>query len=218
MHDVLVRSLDWLLGMPWLEILKAAAPVATALIAFSALRNWKRQDRAKRHADFLDQLIETVHDYVSLLAKPVEVAEFVKIGIKSHEPAFMGGDQRIAGVIQYIQKRGKEDSHTLVEALNACRPAAVRLRALMAKGQVFRFRDYHTCKNAVNQLTWQLGRLESLALLIGSTTLNWENPEVLQFLEKMIAIEPEEIRKQVDEENVVILAFTSKTYETIYGR
>ncbi len=39
----------------WLEAIKTAAPVSTAVIAFVALRNWQRQfDKAKREAEFLD--------------------------------------------------------------------------------------------------------------------------------------------------------------------
>lgn len=47
----------------WLEVLRSLAPVATAGIAFAALRNWRRQDKAKRQPEFLDELIEATHTY-----------------------------------------------------------------------------------------------------------------------------------------------------------
>ncbi len=49
----------------WLEAIKSMAPVATAGIAFAALRNWQRQDKAKREAEFLDALVEAAHAYIA---------------------------------------------------------------------------------------------------------------------------------------------------------
>jgi hypothetical protein len=81
MCDALVWSFDAITGLPWLEITKAIAPVATTVIAFLALKNWKRQDRAKRQAEFLDELIEATHSYIAEMSKPVTLARFVNIGI-----------------------------------------------------------------------------------------------------------------------------------------
>jgi hypothetical protein len=54
MRDAAVWSLDAITSINWLEVIKALAPVATAVIAFLALKNWRRQDKAKREAEFLD--------------------------------------------------------------------------------------------------------------------------------------------------------------------
>ena len=45
----------------------------------------------------------------------------------------------------------------------------------------------------------------------------WENPEVTQLLEKTMAIDPDDIQKQLGEHNVALLAHAAKTYEGIYG-
>jgi hypothetical protein len=216
MCDALVWSFDALTGLPWLEILKTTAAIAAAGIALSALRNWKRQDRAKRHADFLDQLIDAVHDYMSLMNRPVTLGGFVKIGMKAHEPTWLGGDQRVAGAIEYIKKRGQEDSKRLLEALERCRSATVRIQALVAKGQVFRFEDYVQCQNAAKMLTWQFDRLEALGAAIASSTWNWENPEVLGWLEKVMTIEQEDLQTHLTVHNVAILEFAARTYERTY--
>jgi hypothetical protein len=57
--------LDAIIHFNWLEVVKTLAPVLTAVIAFFALRNWKRQEKAKREAEFLDALIEAVHTYIA---------------------------------------------------------------------------------------------------------------------------------------------------------
>ncbi|MFZ2872524.1 hypothetical protein [Zavarzinia sp.] len=61
MCDTLAWAVDAITNINWLEVIKALAPVATAIIAFIALKNWQRQDKAKREAEFLDALIEATH-------------------------------------------------------------------------------------------------------------------------------------------------------------
>jgi hypothetical protein len=50
MCDVLVWSLAAITAINWLEVIRALATVATAVIAGLALKNWQRQDKAKREA------------------------------------------------------------------------------------------------------------------------------------------------------------------------
>src|SRR5580700_6951228 len=123
----LMRSL----GLPWLELFKALAPVATAIIAFLALKNWKRQEKAKRQADFLDQFTEAVHDFIGAMPTPVTRVEMIKIGMQSHIPMEpKNSEPAVAGAIEYIERRGNEDAKQLFEALEVARPAATRVRAL----------------------------------------------------------------------------------------
>ena len=52
MWNALVWFFNAIIGIDWLEIIKALAPLATAFIAIIALRNWKRQDRPKGKQSF----------------------------------------------------------------------------------------------------------------------------------------------------------------------
>jgi hypothetical protein len=209
-------GLVWIADLPWLATISAAAPVATAAIAYFALRNWKRQDKAKRQAEYLDQLTDAVHTYIAEMSKPVTLAQFVTIGIESHAPTWEGGDHSVKGATAYIDRRGGEDSKRLREALTAAQPSTIRLRSLAAKGQVFKFADYRKCHNAISMLTWHFDRLEALTAFIGSPSWNWENPEVLSHLRNLMAINADEIRKSIAEENVRLIEFVAETYGRIY--
>ena len=79
-------SFDAIIGIGWLEIIKALAPLATAFIAIIALRNWKRQDKAKREAEFLDALIDASHSYIVEMLKPITFLQMAKIGMEIHAP------------------------------------------------------------------------------------------------------------------------------------
>lgn len=207
-------------GIDWLELIKTLAPVVTAFIAFSALRNWQRQDKAKREAEFLHSLIEAPHAYITEMHKPIQLLEYAKIGIASHAPTWESGsetDKAVKGAINYITKAGERDARRLLDVLQAIQPLANKLRSLIAMGQVFNFDGYAKCYNAVQLLTWHFDRIEGFTAVISSPTLNWENPIVQKSLNDVMAIDPEDIRKGLKENNVVVLEFVMRAYRHIYG-
>ncbi|WP_334179968.1 hypothetical protein [Pseudoxanthomonas sp.] len=220
MCEALVWSFDVITSIKWLELVEAFAPVATALIAFFALRNWQRQDKAKREAEFLDSLIEATHAYIGEMPKPITLLEMAKIGMESHAPTWGSGedaDKAIKGAIAYIKKNGEQDAKRLLGVLEALQPSIIKLRSLAAKGQVFKFEGYAKCQNAVAMLTWHFDRIEAFMAVIASPAWNWENPSVLKHLKNVMAIDPGEIRKSVQQNNVAIIEFASSTYKRIYG-
>lgn len=221
MCDALVWSFDAITSIDWLEVIKALAPAATAVIAFLALKNWQRQDKGKREAEFLDALIEAAHTYIADIPRPITLLELSKIGMAAHAPTWEQGeeaDKAVKGAIAYIKLNGKHDGKRLLEALEAVHPSAIKLRSLTAKGQVFKFKDYKECQNSVAMLTWHFDQMEAFMAFIGSPmTTNWEHPELLKLLNKMMAIDPNEIRKSIQDNNVALLKFVSATYKRIYG-
>jgi hypothetical protein len=204
----------------YLEIIRTLAPVITAAIAFAALRNWQRQDKAKREAEFLDSLIDATHTYVAEMPKPMTLFQFAKIGMESHAPTWESGEPReieVKGAITYIQKNGKDEAKRLFEVLEIMQPPVIRLRSLVAKGQVFSFSGYAKCQKAVAMLTWQFDRLEAFAGFIGSPNAIWEHPLVRKLLEDFMAMDPVDINKTIHDSNVAILEFCGETYKKIYG-
>lgn len=207
-------------GFDWFDLIRTLASVTTPVIALLALRNWQRQDKAKREAEFLDALVDAAHVYISEMSRPISLAKFVKIAIDSHAPTWENGakeDKATKGAIAYIQSMGKEDGKRLLESLEVVKPSKTKLTALAAKGQVFKFKGYAAGYNAVTTLTWQYDRIEALAGLISQTSLNWANPEVLKVLAKVIAIDADEVQASVGQSNVALLTFVRETYARLYG-
>ncbi|CAG9186115.1 hypothetical protein [Cupriavidus pampae] len=216
MCDALVWSFDVLTSIQWLELIKAVAPVATAIIAFLALRNWRRQDKAKREAEFLDSLIEATHDYVAEIPTPITLLEIARIGMASHASG-ESSDAAVFGAVTFIRQQGGDHAQRMLAALAATKSSMIKLRSLATKGQVFAFDDYANCMNAVAMLTWQYDRTEAFTALIGSSSLNWEHPEILRRLVDVMAIEPDEMRTCVRDNNIALIKFASDTYKLIYG-
>jgi hypothetical protein len=218
MCDALVWSFDAITSIHWLEVIKALASVATAFIALLALKNWQRQDKAKREMEFLDALIEAAHTYIAEARKPITLLQMAKIGMESHTPPGEAGEQAaVKGAIAYIQKNGEREGKLLLGVLENVQPSTIKLRSLVAKGQVFKFCDYAECQKAVAMLTGHFDRIEAFVAVIGSPTWNWDNPEVLGVLKDAMAIDPDEMSKSIEANNVALLEFVRKTYERIYG-
>lgn len=201
------------------EAIKTVAPVATALIAFLALRNWQRQDKAKREAEFLDQLIDAVHAYIAAMPLPVTMFEVAKMGMATHASSEVDGESEgaVEGAIVYIQKEGEEHGKRLSEALNEVRPAVVKLKTLAVKGQIFGFYDYVKCQNAIAMLAWQFDRIEASTAVIRSPSWNWEHPKIRDHLKKIVATQVDDIHKGLANSNIAVLEFASATYKRIYG-
>lgn len=203
-----------------LQLITTLATVATAVIALLALRNWKHQDRAKREAEFLDALIDAAHAYIVGMAEPITLLEIAKIGMESHVPTWEAGDEAdkaVRGAIAYIQERGKEDAKRLRDVLEAVRPSVIKLRSLAAKGQVFKFKNYAKCQNAVEMLTWHFDRIEAFTVVIGSPTWNWGHPDVLKNLKIAMGIGPDNIRASIEKDSIAVLEFAAETYQRIYA-
>jgi hypothetical protein len=193
------------------------APVATASIAFFALKNWKRQDKTKRQADFLDQFTEAVHDFIGAMRTSLARVQMIKIGMQSYIPMEpKNNDPAIAAAIEYIDRRGDEDGKQLFEDLEGARPAATRVRALVTKGNVFKFRDYDKCEKASATLVWQFDAMEALAAFISNTTLYWQNDKIIGVLKKMMDIEPDDMRKQFGINNSEVITYVGETYGHLY--
>lgn len=221
MCNALVWSFDAVTNVNWLDLLKTAGALVTACVAYLALKNWQRQDKAKREAEFLDALIDAVHAYIVEMGRPIALVDSVRIGMRCQTSSWDEDDEAGAvakGAVLYIQKDGERDSKRLLEALSEARPALIKLRSLGTKGQVFGFRDYHKCRDAIEMIVWQFGRIEAVATIIGSPTLNWQNPEVRRSLDGILTVEPKDIQKHVSENNVAVLNFAQETYARLYGK
>jgi hypothetical protein len=202
-------------GWNWLEIVQALAAVWVAWVGTKALKTWKEQSKAERQGKLLDDLIEAVHEYLSLINSPLASAEFVKIGIDSHEP-IGPSDDPLAGAIAYIKAKGTDDSIRLFGAIRECRVSRDRIRSLVVKGQVLRFKNYSRGYNSATAIEHQLGKLEAIAAVIASPSLNWGNPIARKQVEKILAIDVHEIRSVLETQHLEFLSFVKDAYAQIY--
>jgi hypothetical protein len=200
----------------WSGVAGALSSVVTAAVAILALRSWKRQERAKRETEFLDCLIEETHNYVAKMSRPIALVSIVEIGMASYIPVGEVESGEIKGAIAYIQTQGKADSQSIFDELDVVRASLTCLRSLATKGQIFKFREYESCYNAIAVLTCQFDRVEALSSIIGSPNFYWKHPEFLRSLEKVMQVKEKNVKKYLEENNVKIVQYVRDVYQEIY--
>jgi hypothetical protein len=209
---------EFLANLNWLEIIECAATVFTAGVALVALNTWKVQSKAQRMADFLDELTDEIHKYIQAMSTPVEVLKIIRIGLECYTP--LPSDEYRNNVhansIAYIEKRGKSDSARLLESLIKCSESISKIQSLIAKGQIYNFEKYSECQNACNMLLWQFQRLQVVASVIGSDSMNWNNPEVQKSIVNMNSVQVDDVQKHLQDQHVKYLGFAKANYHAIY--
>jgi hypothetical protein len=215
--NIFMQIVEAIKNVSWSTILPAIASIWVAITATRALRTWKYQTRAQKHMEFMDELTDTVHEYIQAMEAPIQILEFVKIDIQAHSETESLQEKNIknAGVITYIEKNGKADQIRLNEYLDKVRPIKSRMNSLAVKGQVLGFDNYKQCYDACTMLAWSHGQLEAFAVLIGSAHLNWQNQEIQQTLDKVMTVDAKTIKENLEKQNSVFLEFVKQIYQTL---
>ena len=215
--DIFMQTIQAIKNVNWSTILPAIASIWVAITATCALRTWKHQTRAQKHMEFMDKLTDTVHEYIQAMGVPIQILEFVKIGIQAYSEteSLQKNNIKNAGVIKYIGENGKADQIRLNEYLDKVRSIKSRMNSLAVKGQVLGFDNYKQCYDACEMLAWSHGQLEEFAVLIGSAHLNWQNQEVQQTLDKIMTVDAKTIKGNLEKQNSVFLEFVKQTYQTL---
>lgn len=200
----------------WPVIAQGVGALWVAIVASFALGSWRKQLRAQRISGFLDQLMDAVHEYILSLSAPIELKRFIDIAVESHIPPT--GESivpEVPGAVEYISRRGSEDSKNLFGRLNEARPIVAKVQSLLAKGQVLGLNEYQKCRDSCKLLLWQHQRLEVFASVIGNTHMNWEHPKVRESLKQWIPLEVSDIEQHLQEQHVLFLEFAKRNYENI---
>ncbi|MCE5341783.1 MAG: hypothetical protein LLF92_11765 [Planctomycetaceae bacterium] len=199
------------------SILTAIAGLWVAIIATCALRTWRYQTRAEKHIQFMDELTDTVHEYIQAMSAPIEMLKYIEISIEAYiETASLKNENaKNAGVISYIENRGKDDQTRLIGYLDKVRPIISRMASLAAKGQVMGFENYGQCYDACEMLAWSYRQIEAVAMIIGNEHLNWANETVQRTLDKVITVKSDFINNNLAEHNRIFLEFVKQNYKNL---
>lgn len=205
------------LNWDWPVIIQSAASVVVAYVAFRALATWKQQLKAQKQTDLLDELTDTVHEYLQQMVRPTEMLKFIRNYITSHAGLPTNRDDiKNPEVVAYIEKRGENDSKRLWEYLRGCDSYVAKIESLVAKGQVYDLLNYDVCQDTCKMLLWQHERLQVVASVIGSTTMNWDHPDVQKSIDNMLTVTPEDIEVHMAKQNKKYIKFVTENYRKIF--
>ncbi|MDP8263851.1 MAG: hypothetical protein P9M12_00025 [Candidatus Aceula lacicola] len=216
MPEIINKIITFFNSWNWSEIIRGIVSIWMATVATFALKTWKKQLRAQKQANFMGEISKYVHQLINTLIAPREIVRHIKIGIESHASLIqLNKNLKNPEAVYYIQKRGEEDAKHLLEYLRLCEQPLLKICSLVAEGQALGFKNYNECQNSCNLIIWQYERIQALCFIIGNPNLNWENPTVQKSLSKTISLEPDDIKKQIEEQNVKFLNFLKDNYQRI---
>lgn len=207
-----------LISIDWLRAIEAIATLLTLYVAYSALHTWKHQSKAQKQTDFLDELTDKVHEYIQALSQPVNFLKIIYIRFESHKHFNEEPDQKPhSDIIKYIELHGKEDSDAVLKRMTNSNDLFAQINSLTARGQVYKFKNYTACREAVSMLLWQHNRLHAVAAVIGSQHMNWNNPELMKSIENMLTVDPNSVDQCIKESNLKFIEFVNENYTEIYA-
>ncbi|MCP4985133.1 MAG: hypothetical protein GY928_03395 [Colwellia sp.] len=209
---------QFLATIDWLKLLQTLAALFTAYIAYRAVNTWKYQSKTKKQTDFLDELTDAVHEYIQALSRPISLLKSIYIGFESHRNlAPLPEHDKYSHIIAYIKSRGAEDSKAMWEFLNSCSSLVAKIESLVTRGQVYDYKNYSTCQHSIDMLLWQHKRIQVVALMIRSPTLNWKNPKVIKSIENMLTVQPTDIEEHLSKYSLNFIQFVNENYKDIYA-
>lgn len=223
-HPALCEAATWskqaLGGVSWLEVLKTVAPVLTAWIAWRALKNWRRQDRAKIQAQVLDDLIETTHRFAEVTERPFARIHIAQLGFRAYQyasEATTPEDVEIDGAAGWIDKNGREYAKSMELDLEPFEALMAKLRTLETKARVFQFPKATKLTKGIQEFASISMQCHSFVAVVHSENWTWDVLEVREVVLNAARLNPDAMRKRVQEAKLSITEFVEAGYRKIYG-
>ncbi|WP_139315599.1 MULTISPECIES: hypothetical protein [unclassified Pseudomonas] len=217
MEEQLLNAWCEILSWNWSGIVQSITGLGTLIVAFIALTSWRRQHRSQAVTKLLDELTDSVHEFVQSISPAVQMLSFVRIGIESQEfNRDLNRELQHPLAVAYIEKEGRESADRLMTLLKNAEQPVHRIRSLLVKGQVLGISNYRECQNACNMIAWQFDRLQVVFSMLSNQHMNWEHPKVAENLGSMMDITPEDITRHINESQKNLLAFLKDIYAQEY--
>ncbi len=214
MCDLLRDSWQFLGSMDWPAIAQVGIGIWMAIIATSALSTWKRQTKAQKRTDFIDEMADTVHAFVVSMHAPVHCLMLAKLkidcytGIHGESP-----DIKNPEAVAFIKKDGKSYQQEIGKYLNEARPFLIKMKSLVTKGQIFGIEDYSRCQKACSMFEWSYNQIETFSSIIGNPDWYWNNPDVQQAIDNVLSIDSESIKNNLAEQGCEFFLFAKQAYD-----
>lgn len=218
---VIKELISTLYNWEWGNIVQGIGSIWIAFIATKALTTWKSKLKAEKQIEFLDDLVNTTHEFVQHLSPAIQMLEIIKRRISCHKGLDYQFEKdienkEVAQIINYIKKSGKKDFKTINEYLNKCIISMNKIRSLVVKGQVLGFSNYKNCQVSCEYIIWQHGRLEAFSYMIQDDSAYWPNKEIQDSIALISQLTSKEIKEDLSKYQIIFLDFITDTYKSIY--
>lgn len=215
------EQLDWffsaLANVPWLELMKAAGPFATAGVAWVALRNWQRQDKAKREAEYLDLLVESAQNYLAALAAPIAQMSSLQAGLGFDQDKDQGQFDEDPESKKLVRVQCEVVGGLIAQPMEKLLETQSKFISLVAKGAIFRFSRFDRLQAACGRLAFTSSLLEVTFDRVTDVSRGLDGPQLLGALKYVQSFSVDVARDNRTKANEEIMEFAKGAYKKIYG-
>ncbi|MFT5699793.1 MAG: hypothetical protein ACI8ZB_002659 [Desulforhopalus sp.] len=218
-EDLLLDTWYKIVSWNWSGIIQSITGIGLLSIAFVALTSWRHQQRSQAVVKLLDQLTDSIHEFVYSISPAIHMLKLIHISIKNqkHNPD-LNQNLEHSQTISFIEQKGRVTADSLKEILTTAEKPAFRIRSLLVKGQILGISNYHTCQNTCSMIVWQIDRLQLVYKMLYTQDLNWENTKIIETLGGMMDITPDDITTLIEKNQEEFLKFVNDTYDQEYNR
>lgn len=65
----------------WSKIIQSVASIITVVFAYKALTIWKQKAQANKKTEFIDTLIDEIHEFIILIQPAIERYKYIKMSV-----------------------------------------------------------------------------------------------------------------------------------------
>ena len=197
----------------WIDILKILPSFVTATVAYCALRNWRRQERAKHVSSFLAELLQAALKVKHSMAKACSLVRLVQgcvIGALDEDAPSSKGKH-------YLQRYAKPDAARLKEILKDAEPARLKLEELVVQGNVYNFDQYEICRAAIQGVLRNIDMMELFLMMLDE---DYDAADEKEAMRRLSFLQSTNVKSDETSFNLrlnEILAYASRQYRSTYG-
>ncbi|WP_448212958.1 hypothetical protein [Colwellia sp. MEBiC06753] len=188
------------------------------VIAYLALTSWKKQHKSQKITSLLDELTDSIHDFIQLVSVPSQHLQYIHISIESYQnDPELDKELDYPETVRFIQNKGQESASRMMDYLRPCASPVHKIKSLVVKAQMFNIENFQDCVNACEMITWQYDRLQVVYSIISSNNMNWKHPKVIEHLGHLSNITYEDIQKHLNDNQLLYLKFVKASYSKEYN-
>lgn len=205
------------------DILTTAAGLIVAGSGIAAISVWKKQIRLDRNIKFIDELTDTLNEYVQSMGIIIDAYQYIFIGIRVY--AKYSKDNNICdekeklyyGFTKYVKTRGQKERDQLNRYLFETKPIVSKLCSLSTKGQIYGFKNYTKCRFVLDRFIWIYNVSSSFSFNLGNTNAVWKNPEVKKLIMDLLDKDYEYLKNKLKNLHIEYLEYAREVYSDLFS-
>ena len=185
-----------------------------------ALNTWRRQIKASRATQFLDDINEAAFKFVTTVQRPIDAHKNLRIRIWSYTDLDEDNFEiTLEDVVNYYHNPNSDVSgefgKSLLHSLKESHEANNTLTALLYKGQIHTLNNYKLLSYHLQRMQWQHNRLSGLFRIVALEHLNTSQPKTSRILQRIADLDHDIMVAQLNNDYKKVIELLRDEYSSV---